>query len=146
MADDFLTPWVDDDSEPFWAATAKGELRMQACASCRRLRFPPRPMCPWCRSLECEWPLMSGRGTVWSFVIAHPPLLPAYAALAPYNVVVVSLDEDPGIRVVGNLVSGPDGGFGAEDVPPESITIGTPVEAVFQHLADEFVLPRWVTR
>ena len=52
---------------------------------------------------------MSGRGTVWSFVVPHPPLLPAYQALAPYNVVVVTLEEDPTIRMVGNLVASPDG-------------------------------------
>ena len=144
MADEFLTPWVDDDSEPFWAATASGELRMQACRSCRRLRFPPRPMCPWCRSLDCEWPLMSGLGTLWSFVIAHPPLLPAYAAVAPYNVVVVSLDEDPRLRLVGNLVSAPDGAFGVDHVPPSTIEIGAPVQAVFQPLVGDFVVPRWM--
>ena len=143
MTDEMLLPWVDDDGEPFWVAAARGELRMQACGGCGRLRFPPRPMCPWCRSVECDWPLMSGGGTIWSFVVAHPPLLPAYAALAPYNCVVVALDEDPTIRMVGNLVSGPDGTYGADAVDPESIEIGAAVRSVFQSVRD-VTFVRWM--
>jgi uncharacterized OB-fold protein len=139
---DLLLPAADDDSAPFWEATRRGELRMQACVRCGRLRFPPRPMCAWCRSLTTAWPLMSGRGTIWSFVVAHPPLLPAYAALAPYNVVVVTLDEDPTLRLVGNLVTSAEGAIG--EVDPAAIEIGAPVRVVFAPLTDEVALPRWV--
>ena len=72
---------------------------------------------------------MSGAGTIWSFVVPHPPLLPAYAELAPYNVIVVALDEDPTIRFVGNLVAGPDGPI--NEIDPATIAIGEPVEVVF---------------
>jgi uncharacterized OB-fold protein len=141
---DFLLPYVDEDSGPFWEGTAAGELRMQRCANpdCRRLRFPPRPMCPWCRSLESDWPLTSGRGTIWSFVVAHPPLLPAYAALAPYNVIVVALDDDPGIRLIGNLVAHADGPI--NEIDGSTIEVGAPVSVVFPPPTDGFVLPRWV--
>ena len=80
---EWLLPVVDDDGAPFWAAAREGELRMQACVQCGRLRFPPRPMCPHCRSTGSDWPLMSGRGTIWSFVVPHPPLLKPYSDLAP---------------------------------------------------------------
>jgi uncharacterized OB-fold protein len=139
--DGFLLPLRDEDSEPFWAGTRAGELRMQRCLACGRLRFPPRPMCPWCRSMESDWPVMSGKGTIWSFVVAHPPLLPAYAALAPYNVVVVTLDEDPTIRLVGNLVGTEEGPI--NQIDPATIEIGQPVRVVFQRLDGDVVLPRW---
>lgn len=142
MTEGLLLPRADDDGEPFWAAAARGELRMQACASCARLRFPPRPMCPHCRSTSSEWPLMSGRGTVWSFVVPHPPLLPAYAALSPYNVIVVALDEDPTLRLVGNLVTGADGAI--NEIDPTTIAIGMPVRVVFAEVAPDVVMPRWV--
>jgi uncharacterized OB-fold protein len=135
-------PAVDEDTAGFWEGAAKGELRIPACAACGRLRFPPRPMCPYCRSTEVRWQTMSGRGTVWSFVVAHPPLLPAFQAVAPYNVVVVALDEDETIRLVGNLVPSADGGINA--VPPADIRIGLPVEVVFQAAGDGISLPRWV--
>jgi len=137
----FLLPDLEgDDGAPFWAGTARGELLVQACAKCGRRRFPPRPMCPHCRSIDTTWDKMSGRATVWSYVVPHPPLLPAYAELAPYNVIVVVLDDDPTIRMVGNLVTGADGEI--NEIDPATITIGEPVEVVYTQVGDT-VLPRW---
>ena len=135
-------PEVDDLTRPFWEGTAVGELRMQACGACGRLRFPPRPMCPFCQSLDVEWRVMSGRGTVWSYVVPHPPVLPAFEPLAPYNVVVVALDEDPTLRLVGNLLASPDGAI--NEVDPSTIRIGEPVHVVFQPAGEDVVLPRWM--
>jgi hypothetical protein len=135
-----LLPVIDEDSGPFWEAARRGELVMQRCGSCGRLRFPPRPMCPQCQSTEVTWSPMSGRGTVWSFVVPHPPLLPDYAELAPYNVVVVALDEDPTLRLVGNLVTSAEGPINEL----LEIEIGTPVRVVFAAVSDDVSLPRWV--
>lgn len=144
MAGELLLPDLDDPtSGPFWAGTARSDLLVQACRSCGRWRMPPRPMCPHCRSLEVSWVATSGRATVWSFVVAHPPLLPAYAEFAPYNVITVALEEDPSIRFVGNLVTGPDGSIG--EIDPATITIGEPVDVVFARI-DHVTLPRWRRR
>ena len=146
-----LLPGPDADSTPFWEGCAAGELRVQRCAACGRRRMPPRPMCPHCRSLEATWEVMSGRGRIWSFVVPHPPLLAAYAEVAPYNVIVVELDDDPGegappIRLVGNLVEAADGPINAID--PATIVIGEPVRVVFgPPVSDEdgtVTLPRWI--
>ena len=138
-----ILPDVDqEDAAPFWAGCAAGELRVQACASCGRRRMPPRPMCPACRSFEVRWDVTSGRGRVWSVVIPHPPLLPAYAEQAPYNVVLVELDEDPSIRFVGNVVSA--AGAPLNSVDPHTVAIGDAVQAVFTQVADDVWLPQWV--
>ena len=137
-----LLPQLDELTQPFWEGCAAGELRIQACASCGRRRHPPRPMCPACQSLEIRWDVMSGNGRVWSFVVPHPPLLPAFMPVAPYNVVVVELDEDPEIRLVGNLLADPDGAI--NEVDPATITIGERVRVVFQHADEDVFLPRWV--
>ncbi|PSM43940.1 hypothetical protein C6Y14_06055 [Streptomyces dioscori] len=143
-----LTPVVDDDGAPFWEYAARSELRVQACAEpgCGELRFPPRPCCPHCHSFDSEWRRMSGRGRIWSYVIPHPPLLPDYAAQAPYNVIVVELADAPRIRLVGNLVSGPDAALNS--VAAERIRIGARVQVVFGTGGgdgrDGFRLPRWV--
>ena len=142
METGFLLPDLEsEDGAPFWAGTARGELLVQACDSCGRWRFPPRPMCPHCRSLVSGWEATSGRGTVWSFVVPHPPLLPACSELAPYNVIVVALDEDPKIRMVGNLLASADGQI--NEIDPATITVGEPVSVVFQHVEDVY-LPRWI--
>lgn len=145
MADaPFLLPEPDEDSRPFWDACARGELVVQRCAECGRRRMPPRPLCPACRSFDSEWERTSGRGTVWSFVVAHPPLLPAYGEVAPYNVVVVALDDDPTIRFVGNVVAGPDAPLNSVD--PATVHIGDPVEVVFDSPVDGIAMPRWRAR
>jgi uncharacterized OB-fold protein len=138
----FLLPDLDDDSRGFWEGCAQGELRVQRCDECGRRRFPPRPMCPACQSFRMTWEAVSGAGRVWSHVVAHPPLLPPYGDHAPYNVVVVALDEDPGLRMVGNLVDGP--GARLDSVDPDTISIGEPVQVVFDRLTDAVTLPRWV--
>ncbi|MFI6339088.1 Zn-ribbon domain-containing OB-fold protein [Streptomyces sp. NPDC050535] len=148
MSDDrstLLSPVPDDDGAPFWQYAAQGELRVQACADCGELRFPPRPCCPHCHSFASEWRLMSGRGRIWSYVVPHPPLLPAYAAQAPYNAIVVELAEAPRIRLVGNLVS--EAGAPLNSVAPERIRIGARVQAVYAELAGAPVamtVPRWI--
>lgn len=129
-----------EDAE-FYKASVRGELVVQACGDCGTLRFPPRPMCPSCQSMKQEWRKMSGKGKIWSYVVPHPPLLPAFNDQAPYNVVVVELDDAPHIRLVGNLVNGPDDLLNAVD--PASIKIGEAVEAVFVPMAEDVSLIRW---
>ena len=142
----FLLPAMDEEAGTFFEGTRQGELRIQACGACGKLRHPPRPMCTTCRSTERTWKVVPATGTVWSFVVPHPPLLAPYSEVAPYNVIVVELDADPRIRFVGNLVDGPDGAL--DSVDPAGIRIGEPVEAVFRRFeradgSDEF-LPFWV--
>ena len=142
MEDAFLLPDPEDvDAAPFWQGTARGTLLVQTCANCGERRMPPRPMCFACRSLRHTWVPLSGRGTIWSFIVAHPPLLPAYAALAPYNVITVALDEDPTLRLVGNLVARADGPI--NEIDASTIRIGEAVRVVFQQVEDVF-LPRWL--
>src|SRR4051794_41921855 len=117
-----ILPDVDHpEAAPFWDACARGELRIQACASCGRRRMPPRPMCPYCNSFDDRWDLMSGRARVWSVVIPHPPLLPAYGGQAPPNVVVVGVEEDPPIRPVGQLVAAARAPLNPIHPPPRAI-------------------------
>ncbi|MEV5381807.1 OB-fold domain-containing protein [Streptomyces sp. NPDC052721] len=132
-----LSPVTDTDGAPFWEYAARGELRVQACADCGELRFPPRPCCPHCRSFASEWRPVSGRGRVWSYVVPHPPLLPDYAEQAPYNVVVVELEEAPRIRLVGNVVA--RAGAPLDSLDPACLRIGARVRAVFSG-----GLPQWV--
>ncbi|MBL1107454.1 OB-fold domain-containing protein [Streptomyces sp. 5-8] len=132
-----LSPVTDTDGAPFWEYAARGELRVQACGDCGEPRFPPRPCCPHCQSFASEWRPVSGRGRVWSYVVPHPPLLPGYAEQAPYNVVVVELEEAPRIRLVGNVVA--RAGAPLDSVAPARLRIGARVRAVFAG-----GLPQWV--
>jgi uncharacterized OB-fold protein len=55
----------------------------------------------------------------------------------------VELEEDPRLRMVGNVVESADAPLNSVD--PHSIEIGDPVQAVFSPVEDMF-LPRWVKR
>jgi uncharacterized OB-fold protein len=141
-ASEILLPWIDEDARPFWEGCLRGELWVQQCAETGRLIFPPRAMSPWGQHSEPTWTRVSGRGTIWSFVVPHPPLLPQFAALSPYNVIIVALDEDPTVRMVGNLLAREGGGI--DELDPATIEIGAPVRVVFDRLSEEVALPRWV--
>jgi uncharacterized OB-fold protein len=133
-----LAPVTDTDGAPFWQYAAQGELRIQACADCGEPRFPPRPCCPHCQSFASEWRQVSGHGHIWSYVIPHPPLLPDYAAQAPYNVILVELADAPRIRLVGNLVTEP--GAPLNSLSPDRVRIGARVQVVFTGTG----LPQWI--
>ena len=129
-------PAPDDATEPYWQGCREHELRMQRCKPCGHLRFPPRPMCPRCQSFDCAWVPVSGRGTVYSWVACHPPLLPAFQERAPLVVLLVELAESPDLRIVGNLL----------DDDGQELEIGMPVEVVFEELTPDVTLPQWRRR
>ncbi len=101
------------DTAFFWEGIEAGELRIQRCSSCQTLRHPARPMCAECQSLEWDWVVASGRGTIYSFVVMHHPPIPPFSY--PNVVVLVELEE--GTRLVSRLV----------DADQAAVKIGMPV-------------------
>jgi uncharacterized OB-fold protein len=142
MSADVLLPQIDADAAPFFEGALRGELCIQQCSETGRLIFPPRPFSPWAPAAQPIWTTVSGRGTIWSFVVPHPPVLPQFSALAPYNVIVVALAEDPTIRLVGNLVARAGGPI--NEIDPSEIEIGSAVRVVFERIDDAISLPRWL--
>jgi len=136
-----ILPLETPETAGYFDGVRAGELRVQACRACGRLRHPPCLRCPWCHSPDREWRAVSGRGRIWSFVVPHPPLLPGFTELAPYNVIVVELDEDPTIRLTGNLVT--VAGGGPDEIDPATIRVGEAVRAVF-HVVEDVGLVQWV--
>lgn len=124
-------PLPDDASAGFWDACAQHRLVIQRCDACGVLRHPPRPMCPSCSSFDAGWVDASGRAKVWSWVIAHKPVLPAFAEKVPYNVVVVELEE--GVRMIGNII----------DIGNDEITEGQDVVVDFEDVQDGVALACW---
>src|SRR2546426_219434 len=102
MADEFVRRTGGADWVSYWAAARVRELRFQRCTGCRRWRHPPGPMCPHCLSMESEWAQASGRARLVSWVVVHPPVLPAWKDRVPYPVVLVECEE--GVRTIGGLV------------------------------------------
>jgi uncharacterized OB-fold protein len=120
---------VGADDARFWSYVAAGELRVQRCTECGAHRHPPRPLCAVCGSTASDWSAVSGRGEVWAATVVHPPTLPAFAERAPYNAVVVRLDE--GVFFVGNVL----------DVAPDEVAVGMTVEATIVEVGPGLRLP-----
>lgn len=123
------------DFAPYWAAAAKGCLVAQACAACGRLRWPPRPACAECGSLEIAWRTLRGRGRVYSWTVVGRAMLPGFADRVPYTVVIVEAEEEPRLRFVGNLVG-----------DASELAIGAPAQVTFEAAGEGVVLPQWQLR
>jgi uncharacterized protein len=120
-------PVLTSDNGFFWRAAGEHRLVTQACVNCGRLRHPPRPMCPYCRSLEWSEAELSGRGTIYSFSILHYPQNPQF----DYPVIAALVDLDEGIRLVSNIV----------DAAPEDVRIGRKVTVRFDPTAEGMAVP-----
>ena len=124
-------PRPNEDSAPYWEAAQRGELRMQRCVPCGHVRFPPALLCARCLSEQCEWVKLSGRGTVFSWIVVHQSQHPAFNADVPYNVTIVELEEGPRLHTA--LV----------ECRNDQIHIGMPVEVVFDKVNDDVTLPKF---
>ena len=122
-----LRPPLGHDNQWWWDGIAAGELRIQRCRQCGLLRHPPRPMCGACQSIEWDWAVSKGAGTVYSFVVMHHPPIPGYDF--PLPVALIELDE--GTRLVANVAG----------CAPSEVKVGMRVQARIESVDDEMKLP-----
>jgi uncharacterized OB-fold protein len=124
-----MEPPLEEVSAPFWDGARKGELRLPWCAACNEPFWYPREVCPRCLDSSIEWRKASGRGTVYAVTVENRPQNPGMAAMAPYAIALIDLDE--GVRMLSNVV-----GCAADDV-----VVGMRVEVTWEPLSDGRQLP-----
>ncbi len=95
-------PLRTEENAPYLDGLKQRRLLLQRCDGCGKLRYPAAMFCPSCLAEGAQWVEVSGRGTVYSFIILHQPYHPGFRDELPYNVAVVELEEGP--RVVTNIV------------------------------------------
>ena len=122
----------DPLTEQFWKAAERRELAFQRCSDCKAFRHPPAPLCSKCHSFNWEFAPVAGRGTIFTFVVVHHPLMPSLTEHVPYNVSVVEFPDAPEVRFITNVVG----------TPLEEICVGMPVEVIFEELGEGRVVPR----
>ena len=128
---DYPLPDVDDPvMRPFWDGARAGKLMQQRDRTTGKVHWPPKPLF-WKDGKSLEWFEASGKGTVYTYVVAYEPFLPALMHLLPHIMVVVELAEGP--RIVGHMI-------GAK---PEEMKFGMPVRVVFKRLNERVTLPVW---
>jgi uncharacterized protein len=134
---DWALPAIDRTNRAWFTS---GALALQECAACHGLQHPPEEICHVCGSMEFVSRTVAPTGTVYSYTIVHHAVHPALESSVPYAVVLVALDDEPQVRVVGNLL----------DVAMSDVEIGLPVEAVWEERPTEdgvvVLLPQWRRR
>ncbi len=121
-----ITPSLDELNRPFWTGGASGVLQITRCQSCRRWVFPLSAACPECGG-STAYEATSGKGTVFTHTANSHPYNPAVPV--PYNISIVELPEQAGLRFTANVV----------DCPPEDVHIGMPVRVQFEQHGEVFV-------
>jgi uncharacterized OB-fold protein len=126
-------PFPDVDSEGFWAATNRGELAVCRCQQCRAWMHPPLERCRMCGD-RTDFETVSGTGVIHSFIVMHRASVPGLSE-APYAIVLVDLDDAPGIRLTGILA----------DAAPQDAAAGAAVQArIVDVPGGYFRAPEWV--
>lgn len=118
----------DSDSRPYWEGLKQGELRIQRCSSCSKAVFYPRALCPHCFSDQLTWIVASGKGSIYSYTVAHQAFGP-FAADTPFVVAIVELEE--GVRMMTRII----------DAPREQVTVGAAVKVTFEIVGEDLTLP-----
>jgi uncharacterized OB-fold protein len=127
-------PTLNDENRPFWEACRGGVFKLQKCGQCSQVRYPINRFCPRCLSDEFGWAAMSGRATVFSYIVFHQAYHPGFKDDIPYNVALVQLEEGP--RMFSNIVG----------TPNDQVKIGDAVEVAFDAVTPEITIPRFKLR
>ncbi|MEX1007919.1 MAG: OB-fold domain-containing protein [Acidimicrobiia bacterium] len=120
---------MSETSAPFWDATRDRRLVIQWCTACDAPVWFPRDVCLGCLGDALEWRAASGRGEVYAFTVENKPAMPTPFGDEPYVVALVELAEGP--RLMTNVVG----------CPPQSVTVGMPVQVTWEELSDGRNLP-----
>ena len=124
-------PRVDETSRTYWEGTKRHEILVQKCQQCGVLRFYPRPLCTNCMSDNSEWIRCSGRGTIYTFTVTYQNATPGFSEEVPYVLAIIELEEE--VRMMSNVI----------ECKPDEVTIGMPVQAVFENITSEITLPKF---
>jgi hypothetical protein len=135
LGDSWALPALDAHTRPFFTA---GVLTLQQCRECEHVQHPPEDACEACQSFALGSFASAGEGRVESVALVTHAVHPALADRVPYAIVLVSVDDAPGILVAGNVA-------GTE---PDAVRIGDRVRVVFvqakdPRTGDELLIPHW---
>lgn len=108
-------PVPDQSSAPYWEACAEHVLKLPRCSRCQTFTLPPDVTCPHCQSLDPAFTYepVSGRGKVRTWTVIRQSFLSGLTA--PFVLVDVQLDDQPHVRMIGQLLDGPDAPLGLGD-------------------------------
>ena len=130
-----VIPVPNELSKPFWAAVNEKRLVVQKCSACNGLQYPPRQRCQACGAAadKLEWTQTSGRGHISCSIVIEDGRLDRRKPDQPYNLALITLDEDPRLNFYSNLPG----------TPVDQVPIGAPVEVIFEEVAPGQLIHEW---
>jgi len=132
LPEDWALPRLTPFNEAWFTS---GAIVIQRCTACATLQHPPEEVCHACGGMAFDTATLAPTGTVYSYTVVHYAANTALGGSVPYTVVLVSLDDAPHIRIVGNI-------------PGTDIHIGMPVVATWEERTAEdgtvILLPQWL--
>jgi uncharacterized protein len=111
----------DDDSAPFFDATAEDRLLIRRCTSCGHALAPEARTCHRCGGAALAWVEATGEATVVTWTVAHRRT----AAVAG------SGDQGPAVLALVELAEGPWLAAPLLDVDPATLAVGEAVVVAF---------------
>lgn len=117
------------DNTFFWDGTRVEELRIQQCQRCDHLQHPPGPMCSCCQGTDMGHAVVSGKGTVYSWIVPRYPEIPLFEP----GLIVALIDLEEGVRLLSNLC----------EVSLEDVHSGMQVELFFAQTQGEDKVPQF---
>ncbi len=123
-----IIPVPDELSKPFWDAVNETRLLLQNCGDCDKLQYPPRQTCLTCGSAETlEWKDVEGRGHISTFIVIEDGRLNRRMPDQPYNLALITLDQDPSVNFYSNLPG----------IPPYEVPVGAAVKVIFEEVGPD---------
>lgn len=121
-------PVTDDpDTGGFFAAAARGNIAVCTCSACDNVVHLPRSLCDRCYA-PTVWRDVGPTARLVTYTVVEQQIHPAFEV--PYTIVLVQLDDAPGVRLVGRL----DGAV--------ELRTGDAMVATFDE-QDGIVVPNW---
>jgi len=109
----------------FWREIpARYNLIGTKCSHCGEVFFPPREVCPSCKSIEMEKFKLKGTGEILSYTVIRVP--PAgFEGQVPYVIAIIKMDEGP--KLTAQIV----------DCDPSQVEIGKRVKVCFRRISED---------
>lgn len=126
-------PVPDDLTRPFWEAANRHELVIQKCSACSEYQHPPRAACVHCGGGQLDWTKVSGKGTVYTFIVDHRNEVPGFDGNYVFAFVNPVESSKPTTRITCNIL----------ECDPADVYIGMPVEVMYKEIKPGITLPEF---
>lgn len=126
---------LDPDARTYWSAAKQHRLSLQQCDRCSSFLYPPGPACPVCGAAQLTYKDLGSNitGKVYSYIVPHRAFVSGFAEEAPYAVLLVDVDQAPGVKILANLVNS----------SWQSAKIGMSVRMVWEDRTSDVAIPQW---